>query len=82
MTRSPRRGPGGIRISRFSSRFSAASSSARSSSYFVIRAFPLACRARGAMRIHSSSRSRVRRRAEASFSSWVSRWSFCSSQEE
>ena len=43
-----------------------------------MRALPLACRARGARRIHSSSRSSVRRRDEASFSSWVSRWSFCS----
>ena len=49
MTRSPRRGPGGIEICSLSWRFSAASASATSLSYALMRALPLACRARGAM---------------------------------
>ena len=47
-----------------------------------MRALPLAWRARGDIRIHSSSRWSVRERAEACFCSISSRFSFCSSQEE
>ncbi len=61
-TRSPRRGPGGMWISLGSLRFSYSRSSASSCSYWLRRALPLAWRARGDMRTHSSSRSRVRRR--------------------
>ena len=56
-TWSPRRGPGGIDNSTFSARRSVDSAWDTSSLYAVIRAFPLLCRARGDIRIHSSSRS-------------------------
>jgi hypothetical protein len=52
------------------------------SSYALRRALPLAWRARGAMRIHSSSRSSVRWRDDCCFSSCCSRVSFCSSHDE
>ena len=56
-TRSPRRGPGGMEMAPASTRSSVSCPS--SFSYSLRRAFPLACRARGAIRIHSSSRSSV-----------------------
>ena len=46
------------------------------------RAFAFACRAFGLMRTHSSSRARVRRRADSVFSSTASRACFCSSHDE
>ena len=80
ITRSPRRGPGGMWISTLSS-FTFCSS-ASSFSYAPSRAFALACRARGLARTHSSSRASVRRRADSVFSSCASRSCFCSSHEE
>ncbi len=47
-----------------------------------MRALDFACRARGDIRIHSSSRSSVRRRADACFSSTARRFCFWSSQPE
>jgi len=54
----------------------------RSFSYSFRRAFPFACRALGAIRIHSSSRSSVLRLAVACFSSISRRFIFWSSHEE
>ena len=70
-----RRGAGraGSRSAASPARFSADSASATSCSYAVMRALPLAWRARGAMRIHSSSRASVRRRVSSTFSSCASR---------
>ena len=80
MTLLPRRGPLGMKISSFSS-FSLTSSFS-SLSYEFRRALPLACRALGAMRTHSNSRSSVLRRLLATFSSISIRLVFCSSQLE
>ena len=56
--------------------------SATSFSYAEMRAFDFVCRAFGVMRIHSSSRSSVRCRADSDFSSLRRRSCFWSSQEE
>ena len=63
ITRSPSRGPGGMWISTLSS-FTLCSS-AKSFSYAPRRAFDFACRARGLIRTHSSSRASVRLRADS-----------------
>ena len=68
-TVSPRRGPGGIMISNLSARRSEDSDSATSSLNDVRRALPLLCRARGDMRIHSSSLSSAAWRTLSDFSS-------------
>ena len=79
-TSSPRRGAGGMRISWPAT--SAFASSSTSASYAPRRALLLAWRALGLIRTHSSSRSSVRFRAEACFSSVASFFSFWSSQDE
>ena len=63
MTLSPRRGPGGMAISSSRVLSLSALASASSFSYAPRRALPLACRALGARRTHSSSRASVRWRA-------------------
>ena len=73
---------GSSTLSSTSSPTRAVPASIRRASYAVTRARLLACRARGAIRIHSSSRASVRWRAASAFSSWASRACFCPSQEE
>ena len=79
-TLSPSRRENGIRMS-VASRLRSLSC-LTSSSYALIRALLLACRARGVMLIHSSSRDSVRRRLLSAFSSFSSRLRFWSSHEE
>src|SRR5262249_3062566 len=67
-------------ISKRSGPRSAASASCCNLSYAPKRALPFDWRAFGDMRTHSSSRSRVRRRASLDFSSFSRRACFCSSQ--
>ena len=78
----PSRGPGGISSSTCSDGPSALFCSSSSFSYAWMRAFGLATRARGDMRIQSSSRASVRCRETSAFSSSSIRFFFWSSQLE
>ena len=73
-TRSPSRRPGRDRDLELRRRDARPTPPRRAAaSYALMRALPFACRARGAMRIHSSSRASVRRRVSSTFSSCASR---------